>query len=625
MWSLLTGLCENSKKSSILLCLAYETPRRGVLVKDRCTLNKGIMLLMETQNSSPKGTFTHLLRGVLVIEADGKQLLASGIAEQCELNTSIVSGWHEARRRQKRLFSVEGPDGSAIVVVVLPTVDATVLVAIQRESRDPLFEFVGAVDFAGDILAHFLTNPFEALTVVDREGIVRYMSPVHERFFGLKPGGGVGRHTTEVIENSRLHLVAVSGKSEIGLLHEMRGVSRVVTRHPIRNSREETVGAIGQIMFKGPEQLQALSSQLSKLKSEVAYYKRELSDLKNRSYGLDQLGGASPAMQRLKQQIVKVSSLDVPVLLTGESGTGKELAAHAIHKLSPRRDATLVMVNAAALPATLVESELFGYEAGSFTGAERKGRKGLIEQANGGSLFLDEVGDMPWDVQVKLLRVLQDGSFQRVGGTELRHSNFRLISASNRNFEAMIAEGTFRLDLFYRIGAVTIRLPSLGERLEDIPLLADLALKQFAERHGLRPKRLSDEALEFLQNQRWPGNVRQLMHTVERASIFSESEFILPADFGITETEPIATWRQPPQLGERHGTLPGQEIMGISEPMRVSSAVEEVEKRLIREGLVRNHGNKKRVAAELGISRSYLYKRLAQMGLGTDADVYSAE
>jgi DNA-binding NtrC family response regulator len=228
-------------------------------------------------------------------------------------------------------------------------------------------------------------------------------------------------------------------------------------------------------------------------------------------------------------------------------------------------------------------------------------------------------------VQVKLLRVLQDGSFQRVGGTELRHSNFRLISASNRNFEAMIAEGAFRLDLFYRIGAVTIRLPSLGERLEDIPLLADLALKQFAERHGLRPKRLSDEALEFLQNQRWPGNVRQLMHTVERASIFSESEFILPADFGITETEPIATWRQPPQLGERHGTLPGQEIMGISEPMRVSSAVEEVEKRLIREGLVRNHGNKKRVAAELGISRSYLYKRLAQMGLGTDADVYSAE
>ena len=368
------------------------------------------------------------------------------------------------------------------------------------------------------------------------------MSPVHERFFGLQPGGGVGRHVTEVIENTRLHHVVETGKAEIGLLHEMRGVTRVVTRHPIRNSRGELVGAIGQIMFKGPEQLQALSNEVTKLKSEVAYYRRELNDLRNRSYGLDQMVGESPAMQRLKQQIVKVAPLDVPVLLTGESGTGKELAAHAIHKLSPRRDATMVMVNAAALPATLVESELFGYEAGSFTGAERKGRKGKIEQADRGTLFFDEVGDMPADVQVKLLRVLQDGSFQRVGGNELRHSNFRLISASNRNFEAMIAEGTFRLDLFYRIGGVTIRLPALRERLEDIPLLADLALKQFAERHGQRAEEaFAPRRVAFLQGQRWPGNVRQLMHTVERAAIFSESDVIEPDDFGIIDLEPGET------------------------------------------------------------------------------------
>lgn len=572
---------------------------------------------METQNTKPNGISPHLLRGMLVIGADGKQLASSGIAEQLELAAFIVSGWHEARRQERRLFSVEGPDGSAIVVVVLPASDATVLVAMQRESRDPLFEFVGSVDFGGDILSHLLTNPFEALSVADREGIVRYLSPVHERFFGLKPGGGVGRHCTEVIENTRLHLVAATGKSEIGLPQEMRGVTRVVTRHPIHNSRGETVGAIGQIMFKGPEQLQALSSQLSKLKSEVSYYRREISELKNRSYGLEQLVGESMVMQRLKEQIVKVAPLDIPVLLTGESGTGKELAAHAIHKLSPRRDATIVMVNAAALPATLVESELFGYEAGSFTGAERKGRKGKIEQADGGSLFFDEVGDMPWDVQVKLLRVLQDGSFQRVGGTELRHSKFRLISASNRNFEAMIAEGTFRLDLFYRIGAVTIRLPALRERLEDIPLLADLALKQFAQRHGLRPKKLSGGALEFLQNHRWPGNVRQLMHVVERAAIFSESELIGPADFGLMEPEPAENWQELPLGATMDVAAPAKEL-GFAQPstsLSVSSAVGQVEERLIHEALTRNHGNKKKMAAELGISRSYLYKRLAQMGL----------
>jgi transcriptional regulator with PAS, ATPase and Fis domain len=495
--------------------------------------------------------------------------------------------------------------------------DATVLVAMQRDSRDPLFEFAASVDFADDILAHFLTNPFEAPSVVDREGIVRYISPLHERFFGFKPGGGVGRHVTEVIENTRLHLVAASGKSEIGALHDMRGVTRVSTRHPIRNSLGETVGAIGQIMFKGPEQLQALSGELTKLKSEVAFYRRELIDLKNRSYGLDQLVGESPAMLRLKQQIVKVAPLDVPVLLTGESGTGKELAAHAIHKLSPRRDATLVMVNAAALPTTLVESELFGYDAGSFTGAERKGRKGKIEQANDGSLFFDEVGDMPWDVQVKLLRVLQDGSFQRVGSTELRNSNFRLISASNRNFEAMIEEGTFRLDLFYRIGAVTIRLPSLRERIEDIPLLAELALKQFAERHGQRPKRLSGEALEFLKSQRWPGNVRQLMHTVERASIFCESELIEPADFDMVDSQPAETWQA--QILEVPSGSTTKKTGGV-EHTSVSSAVEQVEEQLIRQALIRNHGNKKRVAVELGISRSYLYKRLAQIGLGSEAE-----
>lgn len=552
------------------------------------------------------------LRGVLVIGADGKELASGGLAARPEMATRIVSAWHEARRAQLQLFALEGPDNVPVVVVALPTQDATVLVAMQREGRDPLFEFVGSVSFASDIMTHLLTNPFEALTVVDSEGVLRYISPVHERFFGMQPGGGVGRHVVDVIENTRLHHVAASGIAEIGSLQEMRGAARVVSRHPIRNRQGRTVGAIGQVMFKGPEQLQAMSSELSKLKSEVAFYRRELKELRNRSYGLEQLVGESQAMQRLKQQIVKVAPLDIPVLLTGESGTGKELAAHAIHMLSPRRDASMVMVNAAAMPATLVESELFGYESGAFTGAERKGRRGKIEQADHGTLFFDEVGDMPSEVQVKLLRVLQDGSFQRVGGNETRRSDFRLISASNRDFEAMIAEGTFRLDLFYRIGGVTIRLPSLRERLTDVPLLADLALRQFAERHGQRQKSLSPEAVDFLVQQRWPGNVRQLMHATERAAIFSESDLVRPADFGPVQDDvhgTTADWaanEMAPSFGmESQASPPGS--------VRVSSVVGQVEERLIRQALLRLGGNKKRVAEELGISRSYLYKRLAEM------------
>jgi transcriptional regulator with PAS, ATPase and Fis domain len=573
---------------------------------------------MTTTDTGTKVAMPSALRGVLLLGADGKTMAAGGIARDRDLATAIINGWHDARRRRKHLFGVDGTDNEAVVVVALPTEDATVLVAMQREGRDSLFEFAGSVEFASDILSHFLTNPFEALVVVDKEGLLRYLSPVHEQFFHVKPGSGIGHHVTDLIENSRLHHVVETGKAEVGLLLEMRGVTRVVSRHPIHDARGETVGAIGQVMFKGPEQLQALSAELTKLKTEVAYYRRELSGLRNRTYGLEQMVGDSPAMHRLKEQIIKVAPLDVPVLLTGESGTGKELAAHAIHKLSSRRDATMVMVNAAALPATLVESELFGYEAGSFTGAERKGRKGKIEQADRGTLFFDEVGDMPAEVQVKLLRVLQDGTFQRVGGNDPRHSNFRLISASNRDFEGMIAAGTFRLDLFYRIGAVAIRLPALRERPEDIPLLAEEALNNFAERHGQRPKRLSAESMAFLQTQRWPGNVRQLMHTVERAAIFSESGLIEPADFGLIEPTPTLVPGDAPSAVVAN-VLPSEAKQVGSENMRVSNALVQVEEDLIRKAMVRNHGNKKRVADELGISRSYLYKRLATMGLGGES------
>lgn len=554
------------------------------------------------------------LRGVLILEANDQIRLASGIAQHLEVSTRILNAWHEAKQQQRKLFSVQGPDGSSIVIVALPNPETTVLVAMMREGRDPLFEFIGSVDFASDILCHFLTNPFTALTAVDRQGILRYISPVHEKFFGLEPGEATGRHASEVIENTRLHLVADSGKAESGALQEMNGVSRIVTRYPIQDSRGAVVGAIGQVMFKGPEQLQLLSSEISKLKSQVAYYKRELKDLRSRTYGLDNIVGESQAILRLKQQLIKVAPLDIPVLLTGESGTGKELAAHAIHRLSLRRDAGMVMVNAAALPPSLVESELFGYEAGAFTGAERKGKKGKIEQADRGSLFFDEVGDMPADVQVKLLRVLQDGFFERVGSNEPRRSDFRLISASNRNFEAMIADGTFRLDLFYRIGAVTIRLPALRERLEDIPLLADLALSKFAERHGQRAKILSADAISFLSERTWPGNVRQLTHAVERAAIFSEAEEIQPADFGFLTVDDGQQEHQGKNaFVDEMVHYPS--TADTSQTNRVSKVVGQVEEQLIRQAMARFQGNKKRVAEELGLSRSYLYKRLAHMGM----------
>ena len=227
-------------------------------------------------------------------------------------------------------------------------------------------------------------------------------------------------------------------------------------------------------------------------------------------------------MRSLRAKIVKVAPLEIPVLIRGESGTGKELVAHALHRLSPRRDASMVMVNAAALPATLVESELFGYEPGAFTGADRKGRKGKFEQAAGGTIFLDEIGDMPTDVQAKLLRVLQDRMVQRIGGERPYEVDFRLVSATNRDLQTLVADGKFRLDLYYRISPIVIDVPPLRARIDDIPNLAVTFLKEVAARHGRSPPEIAPDALTYLMDQSWPGNVRELRHEIERAFVFAE-------------------------------------------------------------------------------------------------------
>jgi len=333
--------------------------------------------------------------GVLVLDVGGQVRFAAGLGSDTSVIDSLTGLW--SRRNVtplKRVFALTSLEQPLTIATVSTTQGACFLV-FQAPEADELTEFVASVDFSDDILRHFITNPYEAITVVDKEGTLRYISPIHEKFFGLRHGEGAGRPVTEVIENTRLQEVARSGKGEIGQVQEMNGVTRIVTRTPIFDRNKNRVGAIGQVMFKGPEAIEHLSSELSRVRQELDFYKRELSGIRNRSFGLDQIIGNSEVMRRLKDDIVRVAPLDVPVLLVGDSGTGKELVAHAIHLLSGRNDKPLVLVNAAAMPANLVESELFGYESGAFTGADKKGRKGKFELANTGSLFLDEIGDMP--------------------------------------------------------------------------------------------------------------------------------------------------------------------------------------------------------------------------------------
>jgi len=534
--------------------------------------------------------------GLTVLARDGQVVFSAGLGN----DDQIVGEIREKLSEDKRQLSGMLSGSKRFIGTAIPLEDdLTAFVVQENGTENTLIDFLGAVDFAPDILNYLLSNAFDGMTVINDKEEVVYMSPVHEKFFGLSRGEASGRHVTEVIENTRLHIVARTGKAEIGQMQKMQTTNRIVSRLPIlRNGK--VVGAIGRIMFKGPEQLVDMSREITSLRNEVEYYKREASFLRNRSYGVDDIIGESWAIRQLKSDMAKVAGLDIPILIIGESGTGKELVAQAIHRLSLRRDKQMIMVNAGALPESLVESELFGYDAGAFTGAKKKGRQGKFEAANDSSLFLDEIGEMPLEMQVKLLRVLQDGSFERVGGDEPKHSDFRLIAATNRDLTTMIDSEQFRLDLYYRISGVTLKVPPLGERLEDIPSLVQHFIRSFSERQRTPVMRINPAVYRYLQDRAWPGNIRQLQHEVERAIIFCEGEELAVEDFRSSDIFSNDYFRKPSATSRVSGEA-------------LKDTLDRVELEKINDAMARHSQNKKRVAEELGVSRSYLYKRLKEL------------
>jgi two-component system NtrC family response regulator len=320
---------------------------------------------------------------------------------------------------------------------------------------------------------------------------------------------------------------------------------------------------------------------------------RELRDALVGRHRVEGIIGESGQMQEVLSLVRRVAPSDATVLIRGESGTGKELIAKAIHYASPRASGLLVKVNCAALPETLIESELFGHEKGAFTGAVST-RKGRFELADGGSLFLDEIGDLPAPVQVKLLRVLQEREIERVGSSRPITVNVRLLAATHRNLEALVREGRFRDDLYYRINVVTVALPALRERREDLPLFIDHFLRVFAVKNGKTIRGLSREARETLLRYDYPGNVRELENLIERAVVLTRDEVIGLADLPLTLAEPAPE----PETG-----------------VGLIAAVEGLERRMIREALAQANGTQTRAAELLGVSERVLRYKLKKYGL----------
>jgi DNA-binding NtrC family response regulator len=335
-------------------------------------------------------------------------------------------------------------------------------------------------------------------------------------------------------------------------------------------------------------------------RTQLARENRMLRARLERDFGWGNLIGSGPAMRRVFATIQKVAETDLTVLIRGESGTGKELVAQALHQHSARKQGPFVAVNCAAIGRELVESELFGHEKGAFTGADAR-RVGRFESADGGTIFLDEIGDMAAETQAKVLRVLQERSFERVGGSKPLQVDVRVVAATHRDLERDVREGRFRQDLYYRLQVLEIQLPPLRERPEDVPALASRFLEQLAERHGRSARRLAPDALAALSRCAWPGNVRELRNVIERAAVLAPGEevhaddLVLPAARGIPEASA------------------GPSELPFVDAKR--TAVEQFERAFLLRALRENEGNISRTAEAIGMVRQSLQQKIRELGL----------
>ena len=436
---------------------------------------------------------------------------------------------------------------------------------------------------------------YNGAMVTDAKGKITHFNRPYGRFLGIDPQRQVGRHCTEAIENSRMHVVARTGRSEINQSHRIKGQNMVVQRIPIKKNGK-VIAVFGQVMFKDVKDVGKLARKLSMLESKVKLYEEELMTLRSTRYTFDSIIGSSRNLQALKQEALNAAANTFPVLISGESGTGKELFAQAIHHAGPRRLYPFVRIKCAAIPKDLLESDLFGYEKGAFTGARARGKPGKFELAHNGTIFLDEIGDLPLEMQPKLLRVLEDREFERIGGNTIIRSDFRLIAATNQNLEEMISEGRFRKDLYYRLNVIPLQITPLRKRKKDIIPIARHLLQDLAREATLPDIRLDAGTRQALKKHHWPGNVRELSNVLERALSRLEGDSISPRDL-------------PLYLARRSmGAEPAN-------PSSIQAVQAAAEKKAITQALEDTGFNKSRAADLLGIHRTLLYKKMKKHGI----------
>ncbi len=450
------------------------------------------------------------------------------------------------------------------------------------------------IEYSNYYLNTLIETSSDAIAIINALGEVEYWNSQAEQIYGIPLAAIKKKKISTFFKKEDLKLLEIleTKKPVFNVYHQPLPDKHVlISSSPILDNEGNLIGAISidqdiTSIVKLNEKLSLTTTELQKVKQQY--------NLQGQIGPFSEIKGHSSAIQSTKELALKVAKTDATVLIQGESGVGKELFAQGIHEASLRKDQPFIPINCGAIPEALFESEFFGYEKGSFTGAHKDGKAGKVEMADGGTLFLDEIGMLPLDMQVKLLRVLQEREVSRIGGNVSIKVNSRIVAATNSNLEDMIKKGLFREDLYYRLNVVTLKISPLRERIEDIPILVNNFVQEYCAKYQKEIPILLNSAMEMFTNYQWPGNIRELRNVVERMIIIIDNSTIHAED--IMTIFPVTTNNHIDKKG-------------------LAQEKAQLEHERIKEVLIETYGNKSAAAKKLGISRVSLYNKIKQYNI----------
>lgn len=440
------------------------------------------------------------------------------------------------------------------------------------------------------------------IAAIHNDGTFCCMNASYAKMFGINQEKAMGENICNFFPDSELLNVMRESTSQNRIPFTYKGVDALISRHSVFDG-DSVIGGFIEVYFRDIKDLKTLLLRITVLEKRAKYYKRRNQGLPKAKYTFADFIGTSYPIQLLKQQGQRFANCNQSILIQGESGTGKEIVSNALHAASPRADEIIVTVNCAAIPPQLIEAELFGFEEGSFTGARKGGGIGKFELADRGTIYLDEIGELPLAMQAKLLRVLENHEIQKIGSIELICSDFRLIAATNRDLHGMVSEGRFREDLYHRLNILHLNIPPLREHTEDLPVLIPYLISQIQKEEGLHSSALDDSAMAIMKQYHWPGNVRELKNV------------LIYALLNIDDINNIITSNALPHHITKKTVSPDPSVACADVTGNLRQQQQQLLCKTITAALENCNGNKTQAARQLGISRNELYNKLKKFDI----------